>query len=212
MEDNNSSSEEQSQSEENIENQEISEESETKKWNIEYEDEKKYWENYINKSYIYLPNKCPKCSHTNYSIGDLKNLINPKRYICNNYKCRYRCNLRKFSFLKEFPKIPASIIFKIHAKFIIEENNGIKIKTILKINDNIDLNIKKIYNILNWMKTAFAHFIKDIYKLEKIGNVQGGSVISMDESMFAHENNNKIWVVGAKNNETCEIRLDIFKI
>jgi len=40
MEDNNSSSEEQSQSEENIENQEISEESETKKWNIEYEDEK----------------------------------------------------------------------------------------------------------------------------------------------------------------------------
>ena len=75
MEDNNSSSEEQSQSEENIENQEISEESENKKWNIEYEDEKKYWENYINKSYIYLPNKCPKCSHTNYSIGDLKNLM-----------------------------------------------------------------------------------------------------------------------------------------
>ena len=37
------------------------------------------------------------------------------------------------------------------------------------------------------------------YKLEKIGNVQGGSVISMDESMFTHESNNKILGVGAKN-------------
>ena len=34
------------------------------------------------------------------------------------------------------------------------------------------------------MRAAFAHYIKDIYKLEKIGKIQGGSVICMDVSMF----------------------------
>ena len=33
----------------------------------------------------------------------------------------------------------------------------------------------------------------------------------MDESMFTHINGEKIWVIGAKNNKTGNIRLDIFK-
>ena len=55
------------------------------------------------------------------------------------------------------------------------------------INDNIDLNIKTIYKIINWIRTMFAHYLKDLYKLDRIGNTRGCSII-----------------------ETCEIRLDIF--
>ena len=33
----------------------------------------------------------------------------------------------------------------------------------------------------------------------------------MDESMFTHINREKIWVIGAKNNKTGNIRLDKFK-
>ena len=33
----------------------------------------------------------------------------------------------------------------------------------------------------------------------------------MEESMFTHINGEKIWVIGAKNNKTGNIRLDIFK-
>ena len=33
----------------------------------------------------------------------------------------------------------------------------------------------------------------------------------MNESMFKHINGEKIWVIGAKNNKTGNIRLDIFK-
>ena len=33
----------------------------------------------------------------------------------------------------------------------------------------------------------------------------------MDESLFTHENGQKIWIVGCKNNYTGNIRVDIFK-
>lgn len=58
----------------------------------------------------------------------------------------------------------------------------------------------------------FTHYIKDEYRLNKLGNRNGTSNISVDESKFKHINVQKISVVGAKNNSTGKIRIDIFKI
>ena len=88
-----------------------SDEEAVNKWKININDERKYWKNYVLKYYIYIPEKCPQCSSNKYSIGNLNNILNPIRYVCNNYKCRYRCSLQKFSFLCKFPRIPASVYF-----------------------------------------------------------------------------------------------------
>ena len=178
--------------------------------NISIINERNYWKNYLIDHFVYLPKECPQCHHINIKIGELNNINNPLRLVCNNYRCLYRTNLRKFSFLFKFPKQPASVIIKILEKFILEENNA---SIICKyINDYFtSINLSTIRKILKWFRQAFAHYIKDIYKLNKLGNRNGISNISVDESMFTHINGQKIWVVGAKNNSTGNIRIDVFK-
>ena len=57
-----------------------------------------------------------------------------------------------------------------------------------------------------------AHYLKDIYRLYKLGSSTGGSYISIDESLFVHiSSDEKIWIIGAKNNETSKIIIDVFK-
>ena len=92
------------------------------------------------------------------------------------------------------PKMPCSIIMKIIEKFLLENCNSITINKY--INDYYNsINIGIINKILKWLRTAFAHYIKDIYSLKKLGKAQGGSNISMEESMFTYSNDNKIWIL-----------------
>ena len=119
--------------------------------NISIVKERNYWKNYLIEHFIYLPKECPKCHKTNIKIGEQNNLNNPIRLVCNKYKCLYRINLRKFSFLFNFPKQPASVIIKILEKFILEENNA---NIICKyINDYFtSINLATIRNILKWFR------------------------------------------------------------
>ena len=66
------------------------------KWNINNDKEYNYWKNYILKYYIYLSDNCPICEEKKFSIVDLKNVMNPLRFVCNNNKCLYICRLRNF--------------------------------------------------------------------------------------------------------------------
>ena len=75
--------------------------------------------------------------------------------------------------------------------------------------NNIRLNIHTIDRILNIFRKIIAHYLKDYYKFYKLGKLNRGSNISMDESMLTHINGGKIWVIRAKNNKTGNIRLDI---
>ena len=68
------------------EDEELSDNNTNIKKEIEIED--KYWSSYFIKSFVYVPNNCPICNKRNITIGSLKNILNPKRLICNNYKCR----------------------------------------------------------------------------------------------------------------------------
>ena len=52
--------------------------------------------------------------------------------------------------------------------------------------------------------------MEDFYRFHKLGLSNRGSLISVDESLFVKQNSTKIWVVGAKNNGTLNVRLDLF--
>ena len=56
-----------------------------------------------------------------------------------------------------------------------------------------------------------GHYLKDICRLYKLRNSSGGIYTSIDESLFAHINGEKIWIIGSKNNETFKIIIDVFK-
>ena len=77
--------------------------------------------------------------------------------------------------------------------------------------NNINLNIHTIDRILNIFRKIIVHYLKDYYKFNKLGKSSRGSNISMDEFMFGHNNGEKNWAIGAKNDKTGNIRLDIFK-
>ena len=98
--------------------------------------------------------------------------------------------ITKYSFLDKMPKIPCSIIMKIIEKFLLENCNAIIIKKYINAY-YYSINIGTINKILKWLGIAFAHYIKDIYRLNKLGKAQGGSNISIDESMFTHSNGKK---------------------
>ena len=87
--------------------------------------------------------------------------------------------ITKFSFLDKMPKIPCSIIMKIIEKFLLETCNSISIKKYINAYYN-SINIRTINKTLKWQRTAFAHYIKDFYRLKKLGKAQGGSNISID--------------------------------
>lgn len=107
------------------------------------------------------------------------------------------------------PKIPCSIIMKIIEKYLLEICNAFTINKYINAYFN-SINIATINKILKWLRTAFAHYIKDIYWLNKLGKAQGGSNISIDESMFIHSNGKQILLIGIINNKTRNIRCDIF--
>ena len=102
----------------------INENNNYNKWNINFDKEKKYWDEYFIKKLVYMPQKCPYCKKKNLSLGQTKNISRPYKIICNNYLCKYRISIKNFSFLKSMPNIPTSIIVKIIEKFILEENNA----------------------------------------------------------------------------------------
>ena len=158
-----------------------------------------------------MPEKCSKCKSKHISIGNKNSLSSPKILLCNNNKCKHRQSLRNYSFLLLFKQIRCSYIMKISKYFILDQKNGTNIRKALSEENNINLNIHAIDRILNIFRKIIAHYLKDYYKFNKLGKVTGGSNISMDESMLTHINGEKILVIGAKNNITGNIRLDIFK-
>ena len=178
--------------------------------NLNINNEREYQKNYLIKNYIYIPDKCPQCGHTNITLGNNNKLLNPIRMVCNNYKCLYRTNIRKYSFLKNFPKIPGSLLLIILKKIFIEERNANQIFKFLPTTIQFKLSQATILKIISYFRRIIAHHPKDIYRFHKLGQSNGGSLISVDESLFVKQNGTNIWIIGAKNNKTLNIRLDLF--
>lgn len=122
-------------------------------WKINLLEEQKFWDFLFTKNLIYKPDICPTCG-----IGSLElktsndnNILNPYYYRCNFNKCRKKFTVRNFSIFKLFPKWPASIIYKLIEKFILEGLNAKELaKFILKTYDKkmLDSRVSKaLYKI-----------------------------------------------------------------
>ena len=62
---------------------------------------------------------------------------------------------------------------------------------------------------MHTLRIIIAYYPKDIYFLENITTYNGNESISINESLFTHENNEQIWVVWLINNISWDIRLEI---
>ena len=119
-----SSNEDENESEEeNNLSQDISQNRKKNKMGIDFETEKNYWSSYFIKKFVYMPTECHKCKQKNISLGNTKNILHPFNIICNDYKCRYRMRITKYSFLEKKTKIPCTIIMKTIEKFLFDWSN-----------------------------------------------------------------------------------------
>ena len=59
-----------------------------------------------------------------------------------------------------------------------------------------------IFEILEFMRTILAHYLKDTYLLENITEQDNDQSLSIDESLFIHDNKAQIWVLGIINNSS----------
>ena len=57
------------------------------------------------------------------------------------------------------------------------------------------------------MREIIAKYLDATYKIEYIAEENGQDSISVDESLFVHNGQIQIWVVGLINNRSREIRL-----
>lgn len=164
MEENGDNYIEESENEENESNNNssISDEESQNKWKIEYTKEKKFWENIVIPSYIYIPELCPTCKKGKLQLKESKNknLLNPFYLRCKFKKCKNRKSLRHYSFLKLHKFIPASIIFEIFNSFIIIKQNAKQIYEYLKSKFANNLSYPTICKILNYIRHVIADYIK----------------------------------------------------
>ena len=80
---------------------------------------------------------------------------------------------------------------KVLNKFLIEDKNSFNIQNYLNTEENIKISFVTITKILLWIRNALAHYIKDIYRLHKLGKSPGGICISIDESYLVDYNGKK---------------------
>lgn len=106
-----------------------------------------------------------------------------------------------------FSKTPISIIRNVIELSLKEVKNGAEIYSILK--KIYPVSQKHLNDILEHMRLVLAYYIKDCYAIERIAEENHNESISIDESLFTHENNSQVWVVGKINNITRKIRLEI---
>ena len=62
------------------------------------------------------------------------------------------------------------------------------------------------------MRYILPNYLEDVYIIENIAERDTDSSISVDESLFIHENGVQVWVCGMINNSTRTIRLEYLKI
>ena len=118
-------------------------------WNINYEEEKKFWIKLDNDGYFYYPKICPICQNGNIIIKQYTNtdILNIYYGRCNNSKCRKIIRLRYYSILKLARNLLASVIFLIINLFFFEALNATKITDKLKIKFKDNINNTKKYKI-----------------------------------------------------------------
>lgn len=94
--------------------------------------------------------------------------------------------------------------------WLCEDKNVKDIEEKLKELFSLDtLNNKFIYIFIANCRNAITNYISHIYTLDPLACLNKRHHVAIDESLFTHEGNCQIWVVGLINNETNDIRIGI---
>ena len=181
--------------------------------NLDYTKEKAFWDKIVIPFLVYHPIICPKCQKEKFKIYEIKkrlDIINPYYMKCSYKACRYKKNIRTYSFLQFAKQIQASIIYEILKLFNNRKKNSSEILNTLKSKLNKVPNYSKIMKILQKFRQSIAEFINYNYKVSQIGGPpKEARTVTLDEALNIHENNIHVWQIGAIDNTSKNARLDI---
>ena len=185
-------------------------------WNINYDEERKFWLKLIEKKFTYEPEICNLCKIGKFikTENNSPNVYNPYYLRCNFNKCRKKVNLRYFSVFRLTPAIPASIMYRIIEKFIIERSNAKEIYGYIKEHYNSNISYENITRKIQIIRKLISEFLKIKYKETNIGGFDHNlepHIFAIDESLFCHDSFGQIWVVGAVDTTLKNIRMDIIR-
>ena len=139
------------------------------KYNINIEDESKFWLNNVIDNWIKYDTICPNCKTRTLKLKKVNSLANPYKLQCSFYKCRKIINLRTNTIFEKFTKTPISLIIATLEMFICEDTKAAK--TIKNINEKFKLSAfgaKSIYNLFKFIRQCIAQYLTDVYKNQKL--------------------------------------------
>ena len=175
------------------------------------ENERKIWNHLLGTGLILFPKSCPACDHS-VTLHNNDTLNNPYLGKCTNSQCRKIFYLRVNTLFDKFPCTPISILCYIIYLCLHHKKNAIEIYKEFKYrNIQYNVSLNHILDILQYMHLIITHYLKDIYLLENIAEENKDESISLDESLFVHDNGVQIWICGLINNQNRKIRLEILE-
>ena len=206
-----SSDNEKSLSEEAEEVEEI--EQEESEWGINYLDDKKTWDKYIIPEFCYQPKICPTCQRKTFNIQEnpKKDILNPFIMTCSYGKCRRKKNIRSYSIFGLHKNLPGSVMLKIFQLFIIIKLNASQIYEKLAVTYKKKVSYITVCKVLSNIRHIIADYLKYRYRVKQIGGDPSlKKNVAIDESLYLKDDKgNKIWIVGAVDTDTKELRMDI---
>ena len=190
----------------------IGEEENENKWPIPIDKEREIWTNKLIPNFIRIPDKCPICKIGIIYLRKNNSLNNPFLGKCNKYNCNREIYLRKGTIFAENNKTPCSVLFKVLELWLLEEHNVQEIiKHLISYYNKEKIDNRFIYSFVDKLRQIIATHMKNVYKIEQLASPNSNNHISIDESLFSHQNGEQIWVVGLLNNETNALRLEMVK-
>ena len=180
-------------------------------YGISIEEERTIWKIcYINKI-IYIPSNCPKYNLGKVNLVNFNSVLNLLKGSCNKANCLNRFDLRKFPIFAIFPKILIQILMSILKAMIVDKKNGIEIRKIIKNKyNNVNINIKTIFEFMNYIRKETIYYLSHLYETEAISTFNGSESYSIDETLMSHNEGSQIWVVGViKNSNLNKVRLNL---
>ena len=117
--------------------------------------------------------------------------------------------MRTYSFFKLHKTILASVIHYIIYQFIVIKTNALQIQKNIKLKYGKFPSYISITKILLNLRRVIADHLKYKYKIKQIGGDPDKKItISIDESLWLHINNKKMWLIGAIETKSHKIRCD----
>ena len=186
-------------------------------WNISYEKEKQFSNKCTMELLTYDPKVCPACNIREYEKKESKgnNTLNPFQLRCNNLQCGKKVNLRYYSIFKFSPNIPSSVIYYITEELIVKMKNAKEIVVEIQNKYNKTLSYITMSKKILLLRKIIAEYLKCKYRQNSFGGFEhenNPKIVAIGESLFTHDEQGQVWVVGGIETKLKNIRLDIIRM